>query len=294
MSILQVAKVWQYEFSHAQQSIMLALADFAHDDGTGIWPSMDRVAWKTGYSKRQVQRIQKELKELGVLVVTKEATHDMPAVLKINWDAATEKQSFNPSTGGDNLSQGVTNEADRDDNMTPHRGDNLSQGVTKRVGRGDKTGSLGVTPMSPDPSFKPSYNHTPPTPSNSGELSERVKGHEYQPGLSSYQGSSAFYDDHPWIAKWDGHQRTTYPKGFLEFILPKMRSWSQFDSQEPTLFDAKNYLRGANFDNDESKKKQVKIYGWWEEYQSEPKQEPITYKVIDSEIDIWLRGDIPA
>ena len=102
-------------------------------------------------------------------------------------------------------------------------------------------------------------------------------------------------DDHPWIEKWDGHQRTEYPDGFVQLCIEKMKAWSQFDGSVPTRFDAKSYLRKANFDNQDAQKKQLQIFGWWEEYQEsqKPKQR-IIYEVIDSPMDIALRGGISA
>ena len=65
MSIRQILQVWEHEFSHPHQSVMLALADHAHEDGTGIRPSINRIAWKTGYSERSVQNILSQLRQLG-------------------------------------------------------------------------------------------------------------------------------------------------------------------------------------------------------------------------------------
>ena len=65
MSIRQILQVWEHEFSHPHQAVLLALADHAHEDGTGIRPSISRIAWKTGYSERSVQNIMSQLRELG-------------------------------------------------------------------------------------------------------------------------------------------------------------------------------------------------------------------------------------
>ena len=60
--------VWEREMSHPQQAVLLALADHAHDDGTRIHPSYGRLAWKSGYSKRQVQRVVLGLIKSGAVV----------------------------------------------------------------------------------------------------------------------------------------------------------------------------------------------------------------------------------
>ena len=94
MSIRQILQVWEHKLSHPHQSIMLALADHAHEDGTGIRPSIKRVAWKTGYSERSVQNIMSQLRDLGLLIIVVPATHNTPNEYKFNWSAVTPKPSF--------------------------------------------------------------------------------------------------------------------------------------------------------------------------------------------------------
>ena len=94
MSIRQILQVWEHEFSHPHQAIMLALADHAHEDGTGIRPSIKRIAWKTGYSERSVQSIMSQLRELGLLIVSVPATHNTPNEYRFDWSVATPKPSF--------------------------------------------------------------------------------------------------------------------------------------------------------------------------------------------------------
>jgi len=94
MSIRQILQVWEHEFSHPHQAVMLALADHAHEDGTGIRPSIKRIAWKTGYSERSVQNIMAQLRQLGVLVIAVPATHNTPNEYRFDWSGATPKPSF--------------------------------------------------------------------------------------------------------------------------------------------------------------------------------------------------------
>jgi hypothetical protein len=46
---------------------MLALADHGHDDGSHIHPSVSYLAWKTGYTDRQVQTILRRLEAKGLI-----------------------------------------------------------------------------------------------------------------------------------------------------------------------------------------------------------------------------------
>ncbi len=49
------------------QSILLAMADYADDEGRNCYPSYARLAWKTGYSTRQVEKALAELAVANVI-----------------------------------------------------------------------------------------------------------------------------------------------------------------------------------------------------------------------------------
>lgn len=67
MSVKLQALVWAHEMSRPQQSVLLAMADSGHDDGTSIYPSFTYLAWKTSYGVRQVIRIVDGLKKMGAV-----------------------------------------------------------------------------------------------------------------------------------------------------------------------------------------------------------------------------------
>jgi len=67
VSVTQMSQVWQFDLTHAEQSVLLALADHAHDDGTGCYPGVGYLAWKTGYSERQIRRILASLEAKGLI-----------------------------------------------------------------------------------------------------------------------------------------------------------------------------------------------------------------------------------
>ncbi len=94
MSIMLMGKVWERTLSHGQQAVMLALADHARDDGSHVYPSLSLVAWKTGYSLRQVKRIVSDLRRSGVLAVVAPARRGRPTEYRINLAPAKEKPSF--------------------------------------------------------------------------------------------------------------------------------------------------------------------------------------------------------
>lgn len=69
MSIRLMSQVWERDVDHPEQAVLLALADHANDDGEHVRPSLEYIAWKTGYSERQVRRLVSSLKSKGVLVL---------------------------------------------------------------------------------------------------------------------------------------------------------------------------------------------------------------------------------
>jgi hypothetical protein len=67
MSVQQMALVWGLKLPHNQAWILMAYADHADQDGDHVHPSIGKIAWKTGYSSRQVQRIVKDLEAKGLM-----------------------------------------------------------------------------------------------------------------------------------------------------------------------------------------------------------------------------------
>ena len=94
MSIKLMAQVWEKDLSHSEQSILLAMADYADDDGRNCYPSHERIAWKTGYSTRQVTRIIKELCAKGILFILKPSTQHQSTHYWIRLNKATAKTPY--------------------------------------------------------------------------------------------------------------------------------------------------------------------------------------------------------
>lgn len=68
MSDKVMAQVWDSDLPREEKAVLLAYADHAAEDGTSIYLSIRHTAWKTGYSKRSVQRIAHKLQNRGILV----------------------------------------------------------------------------------------------------------------------------------------------------------------------------------------------------------------------------------
>jgi Helix-turn-helix domain len=148
-----MGSVYGIELSHPQQAILLAMADHAQDDGTDVFPSIARLAWKTGYDDRQVKRIIKDLRAEGVLVEVAPPAQHRPTEYRIDLEAATKKPSFESKKARGDIS-------DRGDIGDP---------------RGDISDPPGVTPRPPEPSREPS-EEPPPTspPAIKSKLSEEI------------------------------------------------------------------------------------------------------------------------
>ena len=69
MSVKVMGAVFDIEgLSPTLKFVLLAYADHASHDGTGIWPAVQSIATKTGYSERTIQNSTKELQELGYMI----------------------------------------------------------------------------------------------------------------------------------------------------------------------------------------------------------------------------------
>lgn len=68
MSVKIMGAVWDADLPRDEKFILLSYADHAAHDGTGIYPSVGRTAWKTGYHRRSVQTITKKLVTRRILI----------------------------------------------------------------------------------------------------------------------------------------------------------------------------------------------------------------------------------
>lgn len=64
--------VWDQPLPQNEKFVLLAYADHADHEGENIFPSINLMAYKTGYSRSSIQRITKRLREKGYLVAVGE------------------------------------------------------------------------------------------------------------------------------------------------------------------------------------------------------------------------------
>jgi hypothetical protein len=97
MSVRLMSQVWELELSHSQLLVALALADHGDDAGSSIYPSIARIAWKSGYSPRQARRIVRELESRRLLVKVGEPRGTRPTEYRMDVSACTAKPPFDPA-----------------------------------------------------------------------------------------------------------------------------------------------------------------------------------------------------
>jgi hypothetical protein len=180
MSVQQMALVWELNLPHNQAWVLMAYADHADQDGEHVFPSIGKIAWKTGYSARQVQRIVKDLEAKGLmeLVRYRKGGRGVFPLYRLTLEKGVKKSPFK----------------NRD---ISKKGDILSPKTPKRVTSCHKKGDI---QMSTYPSLEPSsiqpsvrktgrdrdtskhhdngHNHDepPPTPEQQDEALGAVKG----------------------------------------------------------------------------------------------------------------------
>lgn len=179
MSVKIMGLVWDCALPRDEKYVLLAYADHADHDGRGIYPSYGRIAWKTGYSRRQVIRITDSLTSKGILIPDGASINNIHrwridlSKLPAREDYAAFTDSDAPSGSDamsllDDESSDILSppEGQSSDIMSPHDdsgsdilsppenqgvtpchplGDKISQGVTFATSRGDT--------MSPKPSL---------------------------------------------------------------------------------------------------------------------------------------------
>ncbi|MCX4232822.1 helix-turn-helix domain-containing protein [Streptomyces ortus] len=126
--------------------VLLILADHANDDGTGAFPSVDTIVWKTRMGERTVQRHLRTLEEQGLI----RKGNQKLAELYI------EREDRRPTVYDLDLAR-CRPPRERGANLTPRSSASSTDGVPNSTERGAN--------LAPEPSFEPSgKKNQPPTP----------------------------------------------------------------------------------------------------------------------------------
>ncbi len=145
MSAELSGQVWKLKLSHGQQVVMLALADHAHDDGTHCYPGVPYLAWKTGYTERNVRRILGELEAAEIIEPQEEKRGGAGNVTEyhIHLEKGDKKDEYNP----DKPRKRVTTRT--------QKGDKPAQNPDKSAQKGDNSPRANTD--------EPSGNHQEPS-----------------------------------------------------------------------------------------------------------------------------------
>jgi Helix-turn-helix domain len=126
MSGKATGRVWELQLSPAERMVLLALADHADHLGANIYPSIALVAWKTGYSGRQVSRVIAQLVTDGLLIVLQAGGgRKRSTMYRFDLDAGTVKPPFVYPENHDKMSPIIGNHdkmagfTDNHDKMSP-------------------------------------------------------------------------------------------------------------------------------------------------------------------------------
>lgn len=146
MSIRMMTAVYESGLPKNEKAIALKYADFATDDGEGVYPAVGRVAWETGYSDRQVQRITQNLLDRGVMIFIGVHPHYGTNEYKLNEKKLPKRPSY---------AEYLASRGDKMSGVTKCRGGDIcdDEGVTFATDGGDM--------VSPDPLLDPLLKQTP-------------------------------------------------------------------------------------------------------------------------------------
>ena len=174
MSGKLVGKVYDIYLPHDQQAIMIALADHGNDFGEHIHPSIDYLAWKTGYHRRNVQKILRKLEELQLLipVAYEQGGRGLATVYEMHLENGTTKPPFKrrerPKKDGFNA---TVSDGQKDGDVTTlsEKSAKRVASHTQRVASHTQKGGVGATPTVIEPSYEPSEEPAPISRSRKNE-----------------------------------------------------------------------------------------------------------------------------
>ena len=210
MSAKVTGQVWELDLPANKQLILLALADHADHEGNNVYPSVGLIAWKTGYSERQVQRLLKELVTDTLLVIVEQAV-GQTIKYRIDVAAGRKKEPRKVDEHPRQIVRGDTGKGG--DNLSPHpRHSYVTPG--------------GDIQMSPDPSVESSIKgegeDTPPTANKSINKPTKSPGMERSLVVAQVK-SHPFWD--AFVAGWDGimpaldHERAQKVMGNIPLLV---------------------------------------------------------------------------
>lgn len=138
------ARIRSGDLPAAASAMLMVLADYAHDDGTHVFPYVDTLTGRLGWNYRKVQRALTTLRDLGLIevdaaLVPKRLRHMRPDRrptvyrLRIESNGVTESVTPLRSRGDSSWSNGVTESVTSvlgTNNYIGTTGDGVTESVT--------------------------------------------------------------------------------------------------------------------------------------------------------------------
>ncbi|UXS35097.1 helix-turn-helix domain-containing protein [Agrobacterium tumefaciens] len=179
--------------SSSRKMLAVRLADFADDNGKGIWPSVETLAQETELSVRTVQRLLADFVNEGLLIIVRKATGRPGEATRYDFDMRAIDRlpdAKQPETTGDTMSPVIP--ADQ-------TGDTMTR-VTPTTETGDTDCGEGchhVTRTVIEPSIEPSVERDAPARGNLGDEEENPKAIETAFKRFFLSWKTAIHDSEP-------------------------------------------------------------------------------------------------
>lgn len=136
-----MSRVFSTSLQPSKKIVLLALADFASDDGKNIFPSVATIALKASLSRRSVQTILAGFVDSGILRVvknpfggapgtTRHLQIDLAMLEKLTKFARDENSAPVVETGADNSREGVQIDEETDETIAPKPPNNRHRTTT--------------------------------------------------------------------------------------------------------------------------------------------------------------------
>lgn len=188
MSIMIMSRLFKMNLGGCNRKLLaVRLADFADDEGRGIYPGVSRLAEETELSERTIQRILADFEREGILVCRQRATGKRG--LANSYDFDLEKLwAFVP--GSNSKSTG--------DSVSPDPDDATGDIDASRGDTGDAMGCQGVTLTVIEPPLEPSK--------------ERGRERETREDRSALPGTADFTKRVQRFLAGTGYQQGEWPK----------------------------------------------------------------------------------
>ena len=194
MSIMIMSRLFRMNLGGCNRKLLaVRLADFADDEGRGIYPGVKRLASETELSERTIQRILSDFVSEGILVVVKEATGRPGQTTRYDFNL-DRLFAYAPAKTGDTVSP-VGEEA---------RGDNGAE----RGDTDDGEGCHGVTRTVIEPPIEPSTERECASAGSDGSDDEKVAVRAFK----------------RWYPTWPTYVDDSEPKA--------LKAWMELSAQE--------------------------------------------------------------